>query len=873
MPFSCRSLVWFFCLSAPAWALDFNSKVGPELPFYDDPHFIKCVDVVSRDPQEEDNSYALRCDVPTFIENIRKIRSPDPGFRYLVGKILLKELIDLKAQLLLAQPVKDIPDDSGQTAVNVGPPETAPALFRSRAELWYQELSYWIAPLMDKKRPESILQNEAVFTELQFLGEAMMFPDLSKKLIENQALLENARFRTKILRMVVDWAKSDPETLNPWLLVQLKKFRSSEIKGKSDEEFFLWTRSLELDPDSYEKSQREIVQKRLRSLWILFPDSDAQKKILELADRLSVKRTSISPSIKQMNIDELMDRSKAELSLVKGDNALQTIQTVLKLPKETYSQDELWEAFELHVRILRILDQRHMIPNVIDRYIRIGHFIDIPKDKTKMPDFFDHLYRIARLQWSYDSQKEALKTLDRILTLNLRAGTDYSLDGAYYIRARIMEQQSDKRIARDYFEESIEVIKKTSKRNSDLLQDLMWRNFFVNYDIAIETKDFTKLISLSEELRPYVNWGEEKSRWYYWSGKVYELNGQKDEAIARYTTSYDDDILGFYGIVSALALRSLESKVRQWKLDSGTKFWEKPKEWKAADWSDYFDPKTGKLNDKQWAPLARLYYLGRTGSFSLINSDLVNLEKVAYALAGKPGISTSHRRDYLRDIAWIRLAVGDRIGSIRMAELMRSTFKDDLDGEELAFLYPLPFSSIITEAAGNANINPWFAKSLIRQESAFNPRARSSANALGLMQMIPPVAASEAKKLKVEPFEINDLYRPEIAVKLGTKHLGDLYHDFGNSWICATAGYNAGRSPVYMWIDAYSNPNPVVFIERISFVETRKYVRSILRNFVNYQRIYGDSEINVSELTKMPERMPGIPVRPATAESQNALLN
>ncbi len=861
-------------MALPTLALESANKGGPEILGYDDPQFIKCVDVVSRDPQDEDNSYALRCDVPTFIENIRKIHSPDPGFRYLVGRILLKQLSELKSQLLVAQPLKDLPDDSGQIAgAGLGPPETAPALFRSRAELWYQELHFWIAPLLDKKRPENLLGTEAAFLEVQFLGEALMFQELSKKLTEYTSLLENRRIRLKLFRLVADWSKMDPETLNDWLLSQLKKFRPAEIKGKSEDDFFVWTRSLELDPESMDKQQREGIQQKLRALWIFYPEVDSQNKLLDLADRLNIKRANISPSVRQMNISELTDRANAELSLVKGENALQTMQSVLKLPKETYTQDELWSAFELHIRIMRILDKRHMIPDLIDRYVRVGHFIDIPKDKAKTEIFFDRLYRIARFQWSYDSQKEALKTLDRILTLNMRSGTEFSLDEAYYIRARIMEQQVDKRIARDYFEESIEVLKKTSKRNADLLQDLLWRNFFVNYDVAIETKDFSKLLPLIEELRSYVNWAEEKPRWYYWSGKVYELNGQKEEAITRYTTSYGEDILGFYGIVSALAIQVLQGPVRQWKLDSGTKYWDKPQDWRAANWSDYFDPKTGKLKDKQWESLARIYYLGRTGSFSLINADLVNLERVAYSMAGKTGLSASKRRDILRDIAWVRLAAGDRIGSIRMAEVMRSTFKDDLDGEELAFLYPLPFGALITEASKEASINPWFAKSLIRQESAFNPRARSSANALGLMQMIPPVAAMEAKKMKLDPFDINDLYRPEVAVKLGTQHLGALYYDFGKSWICATAGYNAGRPPVNLWIDAYSNPNPVAFIERISFVETRKYVRSILRNFVNYQRIYGDGEINVSELTRMPERVPGIPVKESTPESQSALLN
>ncbi len=869
------SLFLIALVSAP-WAsakksqADFSasSSGGPQLKPYDYPQFVKCVDFIARDPQEEDFTYALTCDTNDFLEGLRKISSPDPGFRYLVARIILKQITDLKKQLLVSQSIP--PDDSGKLS-NLGPPESAPALFRSKSEAWLQDLTYWIAPLLDKKRPESILAPEAAFVEIQYLGESLMFPELQKKLVEHSFLLENFRSRSRLLRMVSDWSRTENEVLRPWLLQQLKRFRSSEIRGR-DDEYFYWVRSLELESELPDRESRAALKSVLRSLWIAFPQREDGKKLLELAAKFRIKRTDIAPTPRQMNIKELITRAKAELSLVKGDEALQSIQTALKLPKETYTQEELWEAFELHVRILRILDKRHLIPGIMDRYIRIGHFIDIPKDKSKVQDFFDRLYRIARLQWSYDTQTQALKTLDRILTLNLRSGTTYSMEGAYYIRARIMEQQTDKRIARDYFEESIEVLKTAGRKQGDLIDDLMWRNFFVNYDIAVETKDFSKLLALVQGIRGHLNWAEEKSRWYYWAGKTYELNDQKDEAIRNYELSYKEDLMGFYGITSALALQSLGKSVSDWKLPSATEFWNSPEKWKEASWSSYFDVKTGKLKERSYEPMARIYYLARSGHYSLINADLVALEKVAYAVAGRRRESESRRRKVVRDIAWLRLAVGDGIGSIRMAEMARYTFNSKMSDEELAFLYPTPFQSLIQSGAKAADINPWFAKSLIRQESAFNPRARSHANALGLMQMIPPVAEAEAKKMKVDPFDVEDLYRPELAVKLGTNHLGDLYRHFGQSWICATAGYNAGRSPVYNWIDAYSNPNPVVFIERISFVETRKYVRSILRNFVNYQRIYGNPQIDIAELTRMPEKIPGTPVKVIATETQNASL-
>jgi soluble lytic murein transglycosylase len=145
--------------------------------------------------------------------------------------------------------------------------------------------------------------------------------------------------------------------------------------------------------------------------------------------------------------------------------------------------------------------------------------------------------------------------------------------------------------------------------------------------------------------------------------------------------------------------------------------------------------------------------------------------------------------------------------------------------------------------------------SLIRQESAFNPRARSWANALGLMQMIPPVAREEAKIVGLSPFDIDDLYDPSVALKLGTHHLARLLVSFESSWICGIGAYNAGSPPVQKWIGFYKNEYPLTFVERIPFKETQNYVKSILRNYINYQRIYSKGEVHFETLVRMPQSL------------------
>src|SRR5690606_31871655 len=154
------------------------------------------------------------------------------------------------------------------------------------------------------------------------------------------------------------------------------------------------------------------------------------------------------------------------------------------------------------------------------------------------------------------------------------------------------------------------------------------------------------------------------------------------------------------------------------------------------------------------------------------------MECEAYARVGSRKHSESARRRFVRDVAWLRIAAGDRIGSLRMGEILRSAFPNSVEPEDLAYLYPLPFRRIIEREAKARNIDFWFVISLIRQESAFNPNARSIANALGLMQVIPPVAKMEAERIGLADFKTEDLYNPDIAIRVGTAHLQDLHAHF-----------------------------------------------------------------------------------------------
>jgi len=134
-----------------------------------------------------------------------------------------------------------------------------------------------------------------------------------------------------------------------------------------------------------------------------------------------------------------------------------------------------------------------------------------------------------------------------------------------------------------------------------------------------------------------------------------------------------------------------------------------------------------------------------------------------------------------------------------------------------------------------------------RQESAFDPKAVSSAGAMGLMQMIASTARHTAYQHGVA-FDLSRmLSEPSFNAKLGAAHLGILLGEYKGAYLLTFAAYNAGGGRVKQWIDAYGDPrkpnvDPIDWIERIPITETRNYVQRVMENFVVYRAKFGDTE-------------------------------
>ncbi len=124
----------------------------------------------------------------------------------------------------------------------------------------------------------------------------------------------------------------------------------------------------------------------------------------------------------------------------------------------------------------------------------------------------------------------------------------------------------------------------------------------------------------------------------------------------------------------------------------------------------------------------------------------------------------------------------------------------------------------------------------MRQESLFDPLARSVADARGLLQLLPATARRVAnERADAAAVDLND---PEQNVSLGVRHLADLDAHFQGDMVKALAAYNGGAAAVERWQQRFAGRDADEFVESITYRETRDYVKRVLDNYARYRRLY-----------------------------------
>ncbi len=151
--------------------------------------------------------------------------------------------------------------------------------------------------------------------------------------------------------------------------------------------------------------------------------------------------------------------------------------------------------------------------------------------------------------------------------------------------------------------------------------------------------------------------------------------------------------------------------------------------------------------------------------------------------------------------------------------------------------HPLAYRELVFEHGEKRRVDPFFALSIMREESRFEEGVRSLVGATGLMQLMPATARDTGRRIHLNHV-VQDLTNPQYNVPIGVAYLGHVLKRFNHHIVFSAAAYNAGPGRVRQWKKQFGRVPIDAFIERIPYQETRNYVRRVWLSYWVYQRIY-----------------------------------
>ena len=326
------------------------------------------------------------------------------------------------------------------------------------------------------------------------------------------------------------------------------------------------------------------------------------------------------------------------------------------------------------------------------------------------------------------------------------------------------------------------------------------------------------------DLTPWLNAlsieGQQKQEWRYWLAKtIAKRDSKKTKEIL---TALSDE-RGFYPM---LASAKLHPKTRGNGYDFG-----QPELLIAPSISDPYWADEFKKVKPALEEIAELRQLERFGPakqrwrFLLENLSVDAKKEKQMALS-----------QYANQQNWFDLGVDGSIIAKAFDYIQLRLPIAYSDYYDIALKSRPALSKTKPQAALNTNISKSFAMAISRQESAWNPQAQSSANARGLMQLLPTTAKATADNAKLPYAGEADLFKPLNNILLGTAHLAELNTKYPNNRILIASAYNAGAHRVEKWL-ARANGKLEMdeFVASIPFYETRGYVQNVLTYDFYYQ--------------------------------------
>lgn len=387
-------------------------------------------------------------------------------------------------------------------------------------------------------------------------------------------------------------------------------------------------------------------------------------------------------------------------------------------------------------------------------------------------------------------------------------------------------------LSRDIFKY---IVKKNNKEiHEDALFFYLWTHLSFNeFKEAQKLANFHGLIKNSKKIAD--------PRLKFWIAYIHENLDQKDEASDIYEDIILNHPLSYYSIMSTKKLQGLKPE------STAVTFYHN-----SVKTTDSTSLEIKNLDDDYISSLVRLKAWSKIDSSRMLNLELKRLKNHSMPafLVKQPIEKQLYLKSDLHLLnAHLIQGSDNHLATFRYIYQVLDSKEVIFNRQVLEILYPKPYLDILTKALKKEDLDPIVILSLIRQESVFNPLARSRVGARGLMQLMPTTARHMRRSVRDK-----HLVNPKINIELGTKYFKGLTKRYDGNLVYVLSAYNAGESRVSRWQGLYFDSDETILknIEAIPFLETRNYVKLIFRNIFFYKLLLEKKELaDPSELNKI----------------------
>ncbi len=505
---------------------------------------------------------------------------------------------------------------------------------------------------------------------------------------------------------------------------------------------------------------------------------------------------NLSSVDKRLYVDELLDidpEAQKPTAEIPVDDLLKK----LKTEKDPVAKFKLYKLIRQKYRNNGKRDESQKMAKQMYQWTQKNWKAD-KKNTLAKSQYFEAGISQARLLWNTDKVKESLDLLKKLNS----EFKDENLADSHFLNGKIFEEQEKFELAIEQYEKALTALKKGGSSlspNIDALK-LSWTKSWLYY----RTEAWALAEASFKDLSDSTTDVTEKSRAEFFRARVLQKLNKSEEAKLVLKSIIENDFYSYYALASYHLLG--EKLPPLTKMKKSTDFVIDPK-------LSFLDESSKKLID------------------ALIKYEEFEIVEKAVPIFSKNLDQNVNLSLYLAEESKRYLPLFSSFAKLS------NTAKLNLLQTKPELVFPRPFESEVKAMAEKTELPSSLIYSIMKQESGFNLNSRSHADAFGLMQLIPRLAKSLAKKFDVPYKNPEDLYKPEINIPLGSYELREQIKKQKGQMTFVAAAYNAGPNALARWLKNRKSTDDIFdFVESIPYDETRMYVKIIARNKLFYDR-------------------------------------